>query len=79
MQTYSPNKVVLKVISQWYCFLRKWHAKIMQTASPIDAFVVTMTRGMQTANPIGAFAAAVTRDMSPLPLVTQPVVVNPLV
>ena len=63
LQTYSLNKAVLKLIPQWYSFLRKEHAKTMQTASPIGGFAVTVTRGedatggfVGVASPIGDFA-----------------------
>ena len=65
LQTYSLNKTVLKLILQWYSFLRKEHAKTMQTASPIGGFAVAVTRGedatttggfVGVASPIGDFS-----------------------
>jgi len=51
----------------------------MQTASLTGAFAADVTHSTQTVNSIGAFAADETRGISPLPLTTQPGVVNPLV
>lgn len=56
-QTYSRNRVVLKLIPQWCSFLRNLHAKITQTASATGAFAADVTRGTQTASATGAFAA----------------------